>query len=67
MAILNTAGVQRKPWVGGRYSQGEFRAETESARGFGNFSENAITIAGNGFVDQMVLIREGASFKPNVY
>lgn len=32
-----------------------------------NFPENAITIAGNGLGDQMVLIREGATFKPNVY
>lgn len=42
-------------------------AETESARGFGNFPDNAIAIAGNGLGDQMVLIRDGASFKPNVY
>lgn len=41
--------------------------ETESCRGFGNFPENAIAIAGNGLGDQMVLVREGSSIKPNVY
>ena len=41
--------------------------ETESARGFGNFPENAIAIAGNGLGDQMVLVREEASFKSTVY
>jgi cell wall assembly regulator SMI1 len=41
--------------------------ETESCRGFGNFPENAIAIAGNGLGDQMVLLQQGASIKPNVY
>lgn len=41
--------------------------ETESCRDFGSFPENAIAIAGNGAGDQMVLVKEGASFEPAVY
>jgi hypothetical protein len=41
--------------------------ETESCRGFGNFPDNAVAIAGNGLGDQMVLLREGESFRDTVY
>lgn len=41
--------------------------ETESCRGFGNFPDNAIAIAGNGLGDQMVLVKEGTRFEPTVY
>uniref|UniRef100_A4Y3K0 Knr4/Smi1-like domain-containing protein n=1 Tax=Shewanella putrefaciens (strain CN-32 / ATCC BAA-453) TaxID=319224 RepID=A4Y3K0_SHEPC len=41
--------------------------ETESCQGFGYFPESAITIAGNGFGDQMVFLKEGESFGDTVY
>lgn len=41
--------------------------ETESCHGFGNFPENAITIAGNGLGDQMVFLKKGDSFGGTVY
>lgn len=41
--------------------------ETESCRGFGNFPENAIAIAGNGLGDQMVFIKESGQYQSTVY
>ena len=41
--------------------------ETESCRGFGNFPENALAIAGNGLGDQMVFIRESGHYQNTVY
>ena len=41
--------------------------ETESRRGFGNFPENAIAIAGNGWGDQMVLLKDGEAFGEKVF
>ncbi|WP_281213754.1 SMI1/KNR4 family protein [Shewanella insulae] len=41
--------------------------ETESCRGFGNFPENAIAIAGNGLGDQMVFLKENGQFQNTVF
>ena len=41
--------------------------ETGSCRGFGNFPDNAIAIAGNGLGDQMVLLKNDGSFGDTVY
>lgn len=41
--------------------------ETESCSGWPNFPEGALAIAGNGGGDQLVLLKQGASFAPTVY
>lgn len=41
--------------------------ETESCKGFGNFPEGAIAIAGNGLGDQMVFIKELGQFQNAVF
>ena len=41
--------------------------ETQSCRGWPRFPEGALAIAGNGSGDQLVFLREGASFTPTVY
>lgn len=41
--------------------------ETKSCRGFGNFPENALAIAGNGFGDQMVFLKEDGQYLNIVY
>ncbi len=41
--------------------------ETESCRGFGNFPEEALAIAGNGLGDQMVFIKNSGQFLNTVY
>lgn len=41
--------------------------ETVSCRGFGNFPEEAVAIAGNGLGDQMVFIKESGQFQNKVY
>ncbi len=42
-------------------------SETESCKGFGNFPENAISIASNGLGDQMVFLKENNLYKNTVY
>ncbi|MFC3151919.1 SMI1/KNR4 family protein [Litoribrevibacter euphylliae] len=41
--------------------------ETESCKGFGNFLENALSIAGNGLGDQMVFIKESGEYQSTLY
>lgn len=41
--------------------------ETESCKGFGNFPENALAIAGNGMGDQMVFIKDSGQYQSTVY
>lgn len=41
--------------------------ETESCSDWPNFPEGALAIAGNGGGDQLVLLKQGASFAPTVY
>ncbi|MDM5271763.1 SMI1/KNR4 family protein [Sulfurovum sp. zt1-1] len=41
--------------------------ETKSCRGFGNFPENALAIASNGFGDQMVFLKEDGQYLNTVY
>ena len=41
--------------------------ETESCKGFGNFPEHALAIAGNGLGDQMVLIKESGQYLNKVF
>lgn len=41
--------------------------ETESCKGFGNFPDNLLAIAGNGLGDQMVLMRDKEYFKNTVF
>lgn len=41
--------------------------ETESCRGWPNFPEHALAIAGNGGGDQLILLKNGALFEPTVY
>ncbi|PSV99570.1 SMI1/KNR4 family protein [Photobacterium lipolyticum] len=41
--------------------------ETESCKGFGNFPEEALAIAGNGLGDQMVFIKELGQFNNTVF
>jgi len=41
--------------------------ETESCSGWLNFPEGALAIAGNGGGDQLVLLKQDASFAPTVY
>ncbi len=41
--------------------------ETNSCKGFGNFPENALAIAGNGLGDQMVFIKETGQFLRKVF
>ena len=42
-------------------------SETESCKGFGNFPDEAITIASNGLGDQMVFIKESGRFQNTVF
>lgn len=42
-------------------------SETKSCKGFGNFPENAVAIAGNGLGDQMVFLKEKGRFLSEVY
>lgn len=41
--------------------------ETESCKGFGNFPDNALAIAGNGMGDQMVFIKDSGQYQSTVY
>ena len=41
--------------------------ETQSCFGFGNFPDNAVTIASNGLGDQMVFLKQSNSFLNVVY
>ena len=42
-------------------------SETESCGGYGNFPQNAISIASNGLGDQMVFLKEEGIYKDTVY
>lgn len=42
-------------------------SETESCKEFGNFTDNALAIAGNGLGDQMVFIKESGQYLNNVF
>ncbi len=41
--------------------------ETRSCRGWDGFPENAVAVAKNGFGDQMVFLKTGDVFGPDVY
>ena len=42
-------------------------AETKSCEGFGNFPNNALSIAGNGCGDQLVLIKQSNRYMDSIY
>jgi SMI1 / KNR4 family (SUKH-1) len=41
--------------------------ETENCQGWPSFPEGALAIAGNGYGDQLVFLRQGGSFAPAVF
>lgn len=42
-------------------------SETESCKGFGNFPDHAVAIAGNGLGDQMVFLKESGRYLNKVF
>ena len=42
-------------------------AETESCKGFGNFPNNALAIAGNGCGDQLVVLKQSNNYSNSIY
>lgn len=42
-------------------------AETKSCKGFGNFPASALAIAGNGYGDQLVLLKQNSNYGNTIY